>query len=305
MQANLTSGNLTADKRADYARMLSEAGDFQAASDLMRQTLELVPDWAAGWFQFAGYLERANDPKSAAIACRKVLELAPADRFGARLKLSLLEGQSIPDMAQTAYVEALFDDYADRFDHALLQKLDYRVPSLLAAMISVHCGDRIFSHAIDLGCGTGLMAQALTRQPTEMTGIDLSAAMLERARAKGLYKSLIKADLVEGMMQLGTADLILAADVLMYLPSLDTVFDQVAVQLKPGGLFAFSVERLEGQERFCLRPSLRHAHSEPYIRSLLAGRGLSLVDTRIEIIRRDGIEAITGQLYLAAKTAHG
>lgn len=305
MQTNLTSGNLTADKRADYARMLSEAGDFQAAADLMRQTLALVPDWAAGWFQLAGYLEKSNDLEAAASAFRKVLDLSPEDRFGAQLKLSLLEGGAIPDLPQTAYVEALFDDYAKRFDDALLNRLEYRVPALLAAMISAHCGNRVFTHAIDLGCGTGLMAQALSPRPLTLTGIDLSAAMLEQARTKGLYNLLIKADLVEGMMQLDAADLILAADVLIYLPALDTVFDQLALQLNAGGICAFSVERLESNDLFTLRPSLRHAHSEPYIRALLAEHRMTLVKTRIETIRRDGHEAITGQLYLAAKSTNG
>ena len=57
MTRNLTSGDITADRRAQYANMLSENGDHAAAADLMSQALELVPNWAAGWFQLGDIAE--------------------------------------------------------------------------------------------------------------------------------------------------------------------------------------------------------------------------------------------------------
>ncbi len=47
---DLTSGDLIADRRADYARMLATGGDMEAAAELMEQALELAPEWSAGWF---------------------------------------------------------------------------------------------------------------------------------------------------------------------------------------------------------------------------------------------------------------
>lgn len=57
----LSSGDLIADRRADYAKMLAEAGDAPGAAELMAQALELAPDWAAGWFRLADYEEKSAE----------------------------------------------------------------------------------------------------------------------------------------------------------------------------------------------------------------------------------------------------
>lgn len=69
-----------ADKRAEYARMLVESGDFQAAAELMQQALELAPGWTAGWFQAGGYFEKAGNKEQALKAFDLVLR-ALADRY--------------------------------------------------------------------------------------------------------------------------------------------------------------------------------------------------------------------------------
>lgn len=55
-----SSGDVIADRRADYARMLAESGDYPAAAELMEQALELAPRWTAGWFRFGEYHEKAG-----------------------------------------------------------------------------------------------------------------------------------------------------------------------------------------------------------------------------------------------------
>lgn len=303
MNTSHSSGNLTADRRADYARMLSESGDFQAAADLMLQALELVPVWAAGWYELGKHLEKAGKKEDSASAYRTVLSLSPDDRFGARLKLAQLAGEPVPEEPQTAYVEALFDHYAATFDAALTGKLRYQVPDLIAAMVSRHAGGISFGHAIDLGCGTGLMAVALSGKAQSLSGIDLSAAMLAKAEMRGLYQSLVKADLVDGLAQLPAADLIVAADVFVYFPGLENVFEAVSAKLEPGGIFAFSVEKFEGDAAFALQKSLRHAHSETYIRQLVADNGLRLLGMETAVLRRDGDIDIVGLLVIAQKGA--
>ena len=301
MNASHSSGNLTADKRADYARMLSESGDFQAAADLMLQALELAPVWAAGWYELAKHLEKSGRTEEAVSAYRTVLGLNPDDRYGARLKISQITGESVPAEPQTAYVEALFDHYAADFDTALTGRLRYRAPELIAEMITRHIGDKPFDYAIDLGCGTGLMAQALAGKAQNLSGIDLSAAMLAKAKARGLYRGLLKADLVDGLGQLPPADLIVAADVFVYFPGLERVFEAVNDKLRPDGIFAFSVERLESDVPFALQKSLRHAHSEDYIRTLLEVNGLRLLGLETAALRRDRDVDITGLLFVAQK----
>ena len=70
-----------------------------------------------------------------------------------------LGAEQLSGMPQ-AYVRALFDQYAPRFEFALVDDLGYRGPALLfKAVLSVRAAARkpaFFKRAIDLGCGTGL-----------------------------------------------------------------------------------------------------------------------------------------------------
>ena len=105
----LSSGDLTADRRAHYARQYAEGGDLGAATDLQRQALELAPGWAAGWYSLGEYQEKAGDLAGAADAWRQVLTLSHTDIFGAGLKLSLTGQAETPPAPPSEYVEALFD----------------------------------------------------------------------------------------------------------------------------------------------------------------------------------------------------
>ena len=80
--------------------------------------------------------------------------------------------------------------------------------------------------------------------------------------------------LVELMVAL-VIGLVVAADVLIYIGALDAVFAGVRRVLTPGAAFVFSVEEGTG-EGFTLRPSLRYAHGEAYLRRLAAEHGFSV-----------------------------
>src|SRR3984957_11042383 len=151
-----------------------------------------------------------------------------------------------------ASVRALFDQYAPRFESSLVEDLGYRGPALLfKAVLSVRAAARkpaFFKRAIDLGCGTGLAATAFAREVDRFIGIDLSPRMIERARGTGLYAELEVADMVEGLRGKPdtSADLILAADAMVYVADLAPVLGEVTRVLAPGGLFAFTVETHQG-----------------------------------------------------------
>ncbi|EUB98652.1 hypothetical protein PMI07_004933 [Rhizobium sp. CF080] len=303
--SQFSSGDATADRRADYARMLAEGADFAAAAELIEQALELTPDWAAGWFRLGEYREKAG-LGTAAEAYRQALALQPDDVFGARLKLALIGAEQTPDRPPSRYVEGLFDDYADRFDTALVEKLAYSVPGKLATLVMPHGP---FRNTVDLGCGTGLFGAEIRGRTERLEGFDLSLNMLAKAQAKGLYDHLGQSDLsltpaLSGLfdnLANHRADLVSAADVLMYLGSLETVFPLVLDLLSPGGLFAFSVEDAGEDGSFVLRDSLRYAHSEAYIRGRLSRFGLDLMKAENTVIRMDAGKPIHGILFLSRK----
>ena len=306
-----SSGDLIADRRADYARMLAEGGDPAAAAELMEQALERAPDWAAGWLKLAEYREKAGAREGAIEALGRLVALDPEDIFAGRLKLAVLGAADVPDQPSSRYVEALFDDYADRFETSLLEKLAYSVPGKLSALLNrVAPGDMRFQLAVDLGCGTGLLGAEIKDRVDYLEGFDLSANMLAKAAEKGIYDHVAVADLSLPAGQSGLfgdglerhrADLVGAADVMMYLGSLENAFSLVAELATPGALFAFSVEDAETPDGFELAPSLRYRHSEAYVCRLLEAAGFLTLKLERTVIRMDSGKPVPGILFIAER----
>lgn len=296
------SGDLLADRRADYAEMLFGSGEPGPAAELMLGALELAPGWAFGWFRLGEFHEAAGAPDAAVEAWRMAARLDPDDRAGAALKLSLAGVAAPAPAPPSAFVETLFDQYAERFDQALVDTLGYRVPEFLAAAIAAR-GERRFGLAVDLGCGTGLMGARLRPLCDRLEGVDISAEMLRKARAKGLYDRLTKADLQSFRHEGPPADLVTAADVFMYVGALDGILPVVAGMLAPDGLFAFSVEALDGAGGFGLRPSRRYAHAPAYLREELAQAGLAVLAMDRATIRQDRNEPVAGLIVTAERQA--
>ncbi|MDB5522915.1 MAG: hypothetical protein JWM58_678 [Rhizobium sp.] len=305
----LASGDFMADRRADYAAMLAEGGDPAAAAELMEQALELTPAWAAGWFQLGEYRQKAGHSDTAIPAYRRTLELAPDDIFGAFLKLVSLGAGDRHGIPPSQYIESLFDDYADRFDAALVGRLDYTVPGKLMHLIGKHVPGP-YGHVVDLGCGTGLFGAEIHGDCAYLEGYDLSENMLAKAEAKGLYQHLAKADLLlepaaSGLFEgraAQRADLVTASDVMIYLGPLKTIFANAAALLKPTGSFAFSVEKSALDTGFELLASLRYAHSAAYVTEMLVAHGMQAFAMEETAIRMDAGEPITGLLFLARST---
>lgn len=299
----LSSGDLIADRRASYAQMLFLGGDAAAAADLMVQALERVPDWPAGLDLLGRFREAAGDVAGAIEAWRSLAGRDAEGVFGATLKLAVHGAAIAPDRTEPAYVAALFDTYADDFDAALLQRLGYRVPGLIAAGLSAaltSAGMDSVAKAFDLGCGTGLMGEHLRRRVSHLVGIDLSAGMLAEARLKGIYDELSEAELNAYLAgSADTVDIVTAADVFVYCGALPPLFEGVARVLRPGGLFAFSVETHAGPEPFVLRQSLRYAHAPAATLAALAEAGFAVISAREETLREDRGAPIDGLVVVA------
>ena len=69
-----------------------------------------------------------------------------------------------------------------------MNKIEYRLPLLFKQLLGAAKGE-----IIDLGCGTGLIGQALKKRRNRLTGVDISSAMLEQAGKKGVYDKLVEA----------------------------------------------------------------------------------------------------------------
>ena len=242
-----------------------------------------APDVASARWSLGEILRGLGKLDDAADQYRACLELDPDDRHGARLGLALVSGEAGPDRAPEAYVRQLFDDFAEDFDRCLLDGLKYSAPQVIAQALTPILAGRDGLDVVDLGCGTGLAAAVLRPWAARLDGIDLSPAMIDKARAKGLYDSLTVGDVLDIG---GPYDLAVAADVLVYLGDLSMVMTKVVQALRPGGLFAFTVERAEDGD-WHLGAKSRYAHSAPYVRRAAEAAGFAVqllepVSTRAE-----------------------
>src|SRR5215475_983361 len=302
----LSSGDLIADRRYDFARDLQLRGDLPAAADLLQQAVELAPQFASAWFTLGEIRQQLGERDAAIEAFRKARDTDPQDRHGATVHLMQLGAEPLSAMP-AGYVQSLFDQYAPRFESALLNDLHYRGPSLLfKAVLSVRNAARkpaFFKRGIDLGCGTGLGAAAFTKNVDRFIGIDLSPGMIEKARASNLYAELEVADMVAGLAHQpdASADFVLAADAMAYVADIAPVLAQAHRVLAPGGLLAFTTETHSG-ESVILGAGLRYAHAAAHVRAAVAGANLGLAYLEESSPRKEGNVPVPGLVVVATKT---
>lgn len=305
-KTSYSSGDAIADRRAGYARMLAEDGELAAAAEVMQQALELAPNWAAGWDVLGDYFDRLGRTAEAISAWRHLEALDDSGQFGARLKLAVHGAGPAGEGTAISYVEALFDQYAPKFEKSLVGKLGYRVPEMLDALVveeMARLGIARFERGLDLGCGTGLMGQKLRDKVGYLEGIDISAAMIAETARKKIYDNLDKAELVAALSaRQAESDLVTAADVFIYCGALEPVLAALVPALLPGGLVAFSLEAHDGDEAVFLRPSLRYAHGVAATQAAVIASGLQLLRFETVVLRMDRGAPINGMLVVARKT---
>ncbi len=281
---------------------MTRDGDHAAAADLLAQVVERVPAWAPGWAALAAARERSGEDGAARAAWERVSVLDRDDTLGAAPHLARLDGLS-PPAVPVGYLRALFDDYAPRFERHLVETLAYCGPALVRDALERAAPGRVFDHALDLGCGTGLMGRALAGRARRIDGVDLSPAMLERTRATGVYADLAAVPLEEALAR-GTPaahDLVVAADVLVYLGDLAPVFAGAARVLSPGGLLAFTVQTREGDDGYRLGPDMRFAHAPAYVAEALGRAGLARTVLEPGAARCDAGMPVPGLVVVATR----
>jgi predicted TPR repeat methyltransferase len=194
----------------------------------------------------------------------------------------------------------LFDRYAETFDQHLRGKLQYTVPELIAeAVAAVRGDDETRYDILDLGCGTGLCGMLLRPMARSLAGVDLSPAMIEKAKARGLYDRLGVGDLVATLNDNPAAfDLLTAADVFLYLGDLNPAFEAAKVALRPGGLLAFTVEAGGGDRYHLHQKTMRYTHSEPYLKRLIAIHGLVEESFTEQTLRVEAEQPVRGFLVV-------
>lgn len=289
--------------RPEFPEALSGLGSLLLASgktnegiEHLRQSVRLRPTLRTAQLELAHGLERAGRRQEAAEVYRRMSELWPDDPALA-FQIAALSGQNVPAVMPVAIVRDVFDRHAATFDQHLVNRLHYRVPQLLLEAATA-AGLRPGLNVLDLGCGTGLCGEAFRPLAGKLTGVDLSEAMIELARKRGVYDRLEVTEMISILRNPSAPyDLLLAADVLCYLGDLSEVFGAAASALRHGGMFAFSVELHEGSG-WVLRPTRRYAHAADYIREMAVANRFDAVEMRVETLRTEAAHDVAGLIVL-------
>ncbi|HYH19093.1 MAG TPA: tetratricopeptide repeat protein [Azospirillum sp.] len=317
---------------------LKWTGDLEAGAAYLRRAMALGPDFTDAYNNYGNNRSDADELEAAVIAYRRALRLAPQSRLahenlGRALYLmhghgaveaaaryadewlrdhpdnplaahlgAALAGKATDTRASDGFVRQTFDLFAPAFEQTLAG-LGYRAPDLLAAAVRAEGVER-GATILDAGCGTGLCAPLLRPLARRLVGVDLSSGMLSRAYGRGLYDELCEAELGAFLAGRPEAfDVIVAADVLCYFGALDAVLAAAARALRPGGLLAFTVERMDGGGDHRVNPHGRYTHAEEYVRRTLAGAGLDLRALVPETLRHEGHQPVVGFVVTARRPA--
>jgi len=263
-----------------------------------RHAAAAEPMSALRQLELADALRRAGQNDAAIAAAKRCLALDP-DAIPAQFLLASLTGAQIPETMPPALVATIFDASAARFDQMLVGNLKYQGPELIAKALAPLLPklDRGLD-VLDAGCGTGLCAAHLRPIARRLDGVDLSPRMIEAARARNAYDRLVVGDLVAALLASpGAYDLIVAADVLVYVGALEKVFAASHAALRPNGLLAFSVERGTGG-RFSLSPASRYRHDPDYVEAEASRAGFALRHKQDCVLRFENRKPIDALIYV-------
>lgn len=270
------------------------------------RAVAIKPDHGAAWNTLGHAFQAQKDFDKAEAMYRRALT-HNRDLVDARYFLAAIGRETAPGRSPPQYVKDLFDNYAHSFDGHLVGTLKYYIPQLLATAVRQALSSSARDLALlDLGCGTGLGGEALKDIAGRRVGVDLSLAMIEKARERGIYHELIAGDVLEPMRQAHeTFDLVIATDVFIYIGELHEVFQATAESLRPGGLFAFSVEAEPQAERYALRPSGRYAHAHGYIERLAQETAFTPLSVETVVLREERGVPMNGEIWVLRKPPAG
>jgi len=275
---------------------------FEAAIAPFRRAIELRPDDTVAYNGLSRALYRAGRIDEAVSVYKEWLLVDP-DNAVARHMLAASTGAEAPQRASDNYVRQTFDAFAGSFEQ-VLDRIGYRAPALIAEFLDRIAPVNEASLVIaDAGCGTGLCADFLRRRAQRLVGVDLSAGMLAKARARKAYDELIESELagwLAGRSQ--EFDLIVSADTLCYFGALEQALAGAAGALRPGGRVVFTVERAaDDVSEYHLDATGRYSHAENYVRSVLASSGLDEIAIEHVVLRRERGQEVQGLLASARR----
>lgn len=278
-----------------------EQGHLELAETSMRRALAIDPGLV--FESLSVLLYRMSKFPEATEMYQQWLEHEPDNPIARHMAAT--GGGVIPDRAADQYVAEVFDRFAESFD-SNLARLDYQAPQILAGLLSAELGDAPAPlRILDAGCGTGLCGSLLRPMASQLVGVDLSTAMVSKARERQLYDELVVAELCAFMSSReGAFNVIVAADTLVYFGVLGGALRSAHTALASGGMLAFTLECMRDEDtdpEYRLEPHGRYTHRAAYAEKLLTETGFALRTLERVVLRRERGADVAGLAIVARR----
>lgn len=330
----------SADGYCNTGAVLRAMGRLDEAEASYARALKLEPEHMRTWNNIALLQDARGDIKASITALLKAIEVSrgtemPVQMLGRMLwragyhdkaievyrqwmlrdpdnpvpahLYAAASGKDVPKRASDSYVEAEFDGFAASFEQVLNESLQYRAPQLCTDLLAQALGEpKAALDILDAGCGTGLCGPLIAPWARHLIGVDLSGGMLAKARNKGSYHQLVKAELTSHLQSVpDSCDAILCADTLCYFGDLAEYMLAAASALRRGGVMVFTVEALpdDTHDGANIQPHGRYAHGKAHLDRTIAQAGLQVLQARRETLRTEGGEPVHGWLTSVRRAA--
>ncbi len=272
----------------DLGVRFTGSGQWLDAMFRFKLAVWLQPNFPQAWYNLGCCCMKLRRYDKARHAFKKTLALKPT-HTDAIYMLSSLEPAAIPPaMRPTRMPAAMIVDFftgmAPVYDGVERQNR-YQGPRLVFDAVKALLKQTNGLHVFDIGCGTGLCSRPWRTLAVAMTGLDFTSAMVEVAKEvrindKPLFETLTTADILDigaNTLPERAMDVVLCIDTAQFLGELSNPFGKAARMLKPGGLFAVTVEPFTSPVGYAVNPDTgRFGHHADYVKKTAASAGLEL-----------------------------
>ena len=264
---------LTAAELYALAKRLKDNGKVQTAYLCAKRAVELNPqDWDC-WYDLGDIAQSVGRRDEARNAFQTYFDSHPEDAEIEHLLVALRD-DTPPPRASDRTIQQIYKGFAATYEVRMRDDLEYQGPERMSEAITSVIGNRSGLEVLDLGCGSGFAGVMLKPRAARLIGVDLSPEMLELARARNIYDTLEVGEITQWLEEHEQSwDIIATCDCLIYFGDLHKIVAAAAKRLKPGGIFAMSME-LGERYPFSLTDTGRYAHHPDHVREAAAAANL-------------------------------
>lgn len=291
--ASAQAGELSAAELLKLTKRLRAAGKVQTAYLCGKRTVELDPTNDDAWYDLGEIAQCVGKREEAKEAYQKYFDNNPHDGEVEHLLLALNDATP-PERASDRAILHIYKNFAPSYEERMLEDLKYAGPKHMLEAVRAAIGEPEGLKVLDLGCGSGLAGMTFKKYAAQLTGVDLSQEMVDLARARNIYDRLELGEITEWLARdEENFDLIVSCDCLIYFGDLTNIAEAALSRLKPGGVFAFSMER-GARAPFQLTDTGRYNHHPDHIREIAAACGAEVAQLNEAFLRYEYGEEVPG-----------